>query len=371
MRVLHTIETHGPGGAESVLLSLAEGTAENGWPTPHGFFIKEGWLAEEFRKRGFSATVTENRRTLDGRLVRRMASIVRSEGVDLIHVHEIGMGSYAAAVGVLLRVPLVVTVHGRNETAATGRVRRIAYGLALRTANVVSVSRELKTWIAGTYGLSPDSIQVIENGIDLGPFDAIDRCESRRRVRNSLGIPDEAVVAVSVGRLFPVKNHDLMLRAFRGIGGNGPEARLVLVGNGPERGNLEEKARSYGLGGAVQFLGERGDVPAILAAADLFLLTSSSEGLSIAIMEAMASRLPVIATAVGDNGVLIQDGVTGRLVDVRDEAGLTEHMRRLIQDVELRREMGARGRERVERRFSRTKMVADYRRTYEAALGRR
>jgi len=371
LRILHTIETHGPGGAESVLLALAEENVEHGWAAPVGFFIKEGWLPEEFHKRGFPVTVTENRRTLDSRLIRRFARVVRSERVDLVHVHEIGMSPYAALVARALRVPLVLTVHGRNASAAARRAKRVFYGFAMRAAHVVSVSRELTPWIAHNFYLRPDRIRVIENGIDITRFDGSAPATTRRAIRRSLGIPDGAVMVISVGRLFPVKNHDLMLSAFREIARGGTDVRLVLVGDGPERAHLEEKTRRYGLGEVVRFLGERPDVPSLLGGADLFVLTSHSEGLSIAIMEAMAAGLPVVATDVGDSHVLVQDGTTGYLVESGDQTALIERMNRLVRSMELRQGMGRVGRKRVEERFSRARMWNDYEQVYARACRRR
>lgn len=371
MRILHTIETHGPGGAESVLMSLAVAAAEDGWPAPQGFFIKEGWLADQFRERAFPVTVKKNRRTFDGPLVRGFADVVRKNRVELIHVHEIGMGSYAAIVAAMLQVPVIWTVHGRSESASSSRLKRVSYGLAMRRSTVVSVSRDLAGWIAGTYYLRLDDVRVIANGIDTSPFDGADRCSCRADLRGRLGLPEDAVIAVAVARLFPVKNHDLMLRAFRDAAECGTAARLLLVGDGPERGRLTRLCRQMGMEAVVHFLGERPDVPDILSSADLFFLTSRSEGRSIAIMEAMAAGLPVLATRVGDNEVLVEDGNTGFLVTSQDQEALADRMKRLLADARARRRMGRLGRERVEKRFSRRRMWAEYKQVYEQARGRR
>jgi glycosyltransferase involved in cell wall biosynthesis len=144
--------------------------------------------------------------------------------------------------------------------------------------------------------------------------------------------------------------------------------RLVLVGDGSERLPLEALARELDVADAVQFLGTRSDVPRLLAAADVFLLTSVSEGIPLTLIEAMAAGVPVVATDVGGVGEMVDDGVTGCLAIAGDDATLARHVRRLTDDREFRAGVVERARCRARERFSLDRMLADYARTYEEML---
>lgn len=368
MNVLYTIETHGPGGAESVLLRLAEGGAASESWTPTGLFIQEGWLADQFERRDFRVQVQPNPHTIDLPLLWRFLRTVRKERIDVIHAHELGMGFYAAVTARLLSLPCVITLHGRSSSATRSASRVRAYRFAMRSCRTVAVSHELATWISDRFGLDQDELRVIHNGVDAVEVDVEKVATHRREVRRELGIGDDAVVATTVGRLFAVKNHPLLLQAARRVAVSEPSTHFVLVGDGPERSRLQSLTASLGLDGRVHFLGERGDVDRILAASDLFVLPSLSEGLSIAILEAMAAGLPVVATDVGDNHFLIKNGLNGFLVESGDEEALADRVLALRRDSGLRRELGTEGRRLTRDHYSSARMLAQYRDVYEEAL---
>jgi glycosyltransferase involved in cell wall biosynthesis len=207
-------------------------------------------------------------------------------------------------------------------------------------------------------------LQVIDNGIDLARFapDARARAEARRE----LGVPDDAWVVGTVGRLVDLKNHALLVRALAPTG-----QHVVIVGEGPERAALEELVAALGVGARVCLAGRRADVPRMLTAFDVFALPSTSEGLPLVLPEAMATALPVVATRVGGVPQVVDEGVTGFLVPSQDEAALRDRLATLAADPGRARAFGARARELALERYSLERMWAAYRAIYERVAARR
>src|SRR5262249_5509266 len=203
-------------------------------------------------------------------------------------------------------------------------------------------------------------IQTIRAGVEPAAFNV-----SKRVGREVLGLEERDRVAVIVARLFPEKNHVLLLEAFRLVADALPTAKLLIVGEGSERQRVERTISELGLQTSVRLLGVRRDVATILAAADAFVLSSDREGLPIAVLEAMAASKPVIATAVGDVAGLISDGVTGRLVPAQDKSAIAEALLGILGDPESAERMGYRASELVSRYFSLRSMID----SHEALLG--
>ena len=194
---------------------------------------------------------------------------------------------------------------------------------------------------------------VVPNGIALPERPEADKREAvRAEVREEWGVrPDDVVVGV-VARLTPQKAHHVLLGAVGRLRGKHPNLRVVLVGDGPRRRELTELVEREGLGDVVRFLGERRDVPRLLTGFDLVALSSAHEGVPIAVIEAMAAELPVVAPRVGGLPDVVGDGSEGFIVPPSDEAALAERLARLILDPALRRAMGENARARAERELT-------------------
>jgi glycosyltransferase involved in cell wall biosynthesis len=203
---------------------------------------------------------------------------------------------------------------------------------------------------------------VILNGIDLAPY--APPPPDRSAVRAELGLFPADFVLIQVARLDYLKDHATALRVLDRVRRANPSVRLVLVGEGPEWGPIEDLIDRLELRPFVRLLGLRRDVPRLLAAADVFLLTSVSEGIPLTVIEAMASGLPVVATRVGGLPEVVEEGTTGLLAPAGDAAGLGAHALTLAADPELRARMGRRGRQRAVDVFSEAGMVAAYRDAY-------
>jgi glycosyltransferase involved in cell wall biosynthesis len=210
--------------------------------------------------------------------------------------------------------------------------------------------------------LPPGKVLAICNGVDTNRFSP----GGRSAARAALGIAIESIVIGTVARLDPVKDQLGLLRAFAQVGD--PRTVMVIAGDGPCRAELESAVSTLGLDGRVRFLGERKDVPRILAALDVFVLSSLGEGISNTILEAMGTGLPVIATRVGGNPELVSDGVTGLLVEPRSPAAFAAAIRQYVDDPRRAAEHGRAARELALSTFSLDRMVDAYGQLYSRLL---
>ncbi len=210
-------------------------------------------------------------------------------------------------------------------------------------------------------------IEVIENGIELSRYGP---AEDRNALRRRLGLEPGRRYVAMVARFHPVKDHAMLLQAFALAAAVRPDVDLLLVGDGRLRGELEALTERLGISGRVRFLGVRSDVADILRAVNVFALTSVSEAASLTLLEAMASRLPVVVTAVGGNPEIVRDGVEGLLVPRGDAAAAAAAFVRLLDDPVVAARMGEAGRARVEERYQLSRTIDAYGRLYQQLAGR-
>lgn len=207
-------------------------------------------------------------------------------------------------------------------------------------------------------GFSSEKFFLVRNGIDTGRFNP-DK-SGRNAKRLELGIAPDVIVIISVANLRPVKNHPMQLRAIRALSDKNVNALLLLAGEGSERAAVEKQASELGLKDRVRLLGGRDDIPELLAASDIFLLTSKWEGVSNSILEAMGSGIPVVSTCVGCIHEVVSDGEEGFLAPPDDDNLIVERLFQLCANIELRRAMGERGRKRVVENHSLQRRSADF-----------
>lgn len=262
------------------------------------------------------------------------------------------------------RVPLVVHgEHGREIADPEGRNprrKRIRRALAPLVHHFVTVSADLRRWLIEDVRVPAAKVSAIHNGVDLSRFGRAGRLESRL----GLDLPAEAPIVGTVGRLDPVKDQAGLIRAFAKVRTAYPEALLVVVGDGPCRAELEHVAATSGQRDHVRLLGNRDDVPAVMSALDVFVLPSIAEGISNTILEAMASGLPVVATRVGGNPELVEDGIGGALVPRQDPDALAAAIAGYVGDPDLRRRHGQASRQRATGHFSLERMAEAYSNLY-------
>jgi glycosyltransferase involved in cell wall biosynthesis len=298
--------------------------------------------------------------------VLQMARLMRKGAFDLVHTHLIHADVLGGVAARLAGVPVVVsTKHGYEDYDRTSRAYRLSGLTARWTRKVIAISEALARKVAEVERIPTGKLTTIHYGIDCvvpGPEPL------REAVRRSLGLPPDAFAVLSTGRLVPVKGYQYLVEAIGKLRAGGSSAILLIAGDGPERAVLQSQAERLGVGDGVRFLGWRADVPTLLTAVDAFALATLGEGFGLAILEAMAQRLPVVATRVIAVPEIVQDGETGLLVPPRDPAALADALLSLERDPELRRRFGAAGHRRVLDHFSVARMVRDTEGVYADVL---
>jgi glycosyltransferase involved in cell wall biosynthesis len=356
MVIAHLLSSFQVGGQERVALDLAARQRARGHrvlavslaPPP------DGPLAEELRRAGIGAhTVPKRGSSVDPTLPMRLGALLRREGVTVVHAHNPQPLIYGGLAAKLAGAAMIQTRHGvAHHSARQDWLVRQATKLA---DACVFVSRELATTLDGT-GQTPGRSWVIENGVDLARF--FPDVAARRAVRAELGIPESAMVVGTVSRLVASKNVPGLLRAIWPLLGD--QVHLVVVGDGPDRQNVEQLVVFGEKAPYVHLLGARSDVARLLRAFDLFALFSQTEGHPIVVLEAMATALPVLATPVGGIPGILDEGDTGFLVPTDDEDALRAKLTELLAVPARLAEVGWRGRAVALERYAADRMVDEY-----------
>jgi len=349
-RVLYLTETTGHGGAEVVMVRLIRGLRATEFAPVLGS-VGEGWLAEAARPAGAEVVSLDRRSRYDGwdlTAVPRLAALIRRERADLVHSFLFHMDVLGTAAARIARVPAIASVRGVHYDFDTW-YRRLAWMVTARLATAITaVSEEAADLLSRHARIPRTRIAVIPNGVDTDVL-----CPGPRAgVLRAVGVPDGAFVIGTVGRLDPIKGHVHLLGAAAEVVTKHPRCHFVFVGQGPAGDALAEQASALGLNGHVHFLGARNDIPQLLREMDIFVLPSLSEGMSNALLEAMATGLPIVATRVGGSTELVKDGISGLLVDAGDSDALGHMLALLLADADLGRRLGQAARRRVSRDFS-------------------
>jgi len=362
-QLLHSLKV---GGAEMLAAQLAR-HLQDSYRFVFVCLDELGTLGEELRSEGFRVEVLERRPGVDWRCVMRLARLLRRERVDLLHAHQYTPFFYALTSRLGRKVPVLFTEHGRHVPDYPRRKRMMANRLLLgRCDRVIGVGQSVRQALIANEGIPAERVSVIYNGIDTNAFS--NGFHERARLRREIGIDPGDLVIVQVARLDYLKDHVTAVRSLKRVVAQRLDAHLVLIGEGPEQEKTEAEVRRCNLARHVHFLGLRSDVGRLLHAADLFLLTSISEGIPLTVIEAMSAGLPVVATRVGGLAEIVEEGRTGLLARSGDDQELADCILRLGANPELRSAMGRSGRERARRVFSQTRMHDDYRRLYDDML---
>jgi len=356
MKILLVITSLGVGGAERLVTGLADHFAAAG----HEVLLVRFFGDAELRPSDPRVRLEnlQMRRSLLGVLAAmvRFRRLVRSFRPDVVNSHLVHANILTRLLRLVTPMPrLISSAHNTNEE---GRGRMRAYRLTDRLANIsTNVSAEAVGAFEQQGALRPGRMVAIHNGIDTAAF-TFDPA-ARERVRTELNLDEAAPLLLAVGRLWEQKDYPNLLRAFAGLEGGPVPPQLAIVGDGPLRGELEAMAGSLGVADRVHFLGVRHDVPALMAASDVFVLASAWEGFGLVVAEAMACGRVVVATDCG--GVREVVGDAGFLVPPRNAEALAKAMGRALRlsDDEHER-LGVAARERVLARFSLDVMADRY-----------
>ncbi len=367
MTVLHLISSGGMYGAEAVILALSHALNQGGDTSVIASFSN---ASQQLHERAVAEGLTSILIPCQGQFspvtLRAIRDTVTRHGIDLVHAHGYKADLYGWAALRGSGIPLVSTCHTWYDNDLTVRVYGALDRRVLRTyARVVAVSAEVESRLLHS-GVHASRIRRIRNGIDLQPF---------RSIAERRGVSSSPCLTVGlVGRLAREKGVDLFLEAAAVAAAALPDVQFVVVGEGPERGALQQRIQTSALGDRVQLLGHQTTMPPLYAGMDLLVSASRQEGLPIALLEGMASGLPVVATAVGEVPSLVLPGQTGVLVSPEDVPAIAAAMTEVLLDSSRRLSLGQNAHRLVEEQFSVGRMAAEYQDVYrEAALaaGRR
>ena len=366
LRVLHILPNFGPGGAERMAMHLMLHLDRSRHEVAAvSLYDRQGTDIEvALDQAGIRVWYLGKHLGFDHRMFWRLGKVLREFRPDVVHTHRYVLRYLLPWIVVRLGRVWVHTVHtiAEKEVDLIGRwIHSIAFRLGVVP---VAIAEEVKHSLKKVYGLR--SVPLIPNGISLTDF-ALDK-SIRKIWRMKEGFRDDHLLYVYVARLSPPKDPFCLLRAFAIAVSQNDNLRLLFAGNGPLRSDVEERVKALGLNNYVRFLGVRTDIPEILAAADVFVLSSRWEGNPLSVMEAMAAGKPVVATAVGGVPELVEEGVSGILVPPQNPEALAEAMIRLAQNSALRRKMGEAARRRAEERFGVERMAREYERLYTKLL---
>lgn len=363
--VLHVIDTGGPGGAETVFLHCATRLDSSRFACS-AVIDNDNWLAEQVRARGLEPRIETARGSFNLGYLRRIAAIARNVKADVICAHLYGSAIYASALGMATGIPVISVFHGGADISAHDRFTTLKTWIIRRgSRRVVFVSQSLRNELRGLLKIHDARTTVIPNGIDTEAF----RPGRDNSIRDTLGLPPDAILIGAIGNIRPAKAYDNLLQAARALLDRSDRFRFVIAGQygGTLADDLMRRRAQLGLEERVFFLGLRSDVATVLHNLDVFVLSSRSEGFSIACVEAMACGIPVIATRCGGPEEIL-DTRSGILVEKENPAALADAVHRITQSPELAHKLSQAALERARDEFSLQTMLSRYESLIETAV---
>jgi len=353
---------------ENVIYNLASSLSGSQVESTIGCLEEVGHLSVKLRDLGVESYLVP-------RMIPRLSMVypgplirfIKESGCDIVHTHSGCWFKVAVACVYLPKVKLLYTEHGRTHPEPKAHV--IMDRLSVhRSDRVIAVSDALQEYLVREIRLPARKVITIHNGIDTDRFAP---AADRDRIRAEFGFGPENIVIGMVARLAPVKNQPYLVDAFERVYRHCPQARLICIGDGPSRGELEKYIASKNLGAVITLTGDRTDVARLVSAFDIATLSSRSEGISLTILEGMASGLPVVATRVGGNGEIITDGANGFLVGTDNIEAYSAKLTELAESAVLRKSFAENGRAHVKAHWSVTQMAASYTALYEELLSQK
>jgi len=361
LRVAHLIESDGPGGAERVLADLALGLQAAG---AYNLVLLpsdgEGWLARQLEGSGVAIDLFRLNGPFSPACARSLAAVLRRHAIDIAHSHEFSLAVYGSWASWYAGVQHVITMHGSRYYADRLR-RRLAMRAAVETSGrLVAVSHQLADDLSSDLKVSRAAIEVIPNGVRHTPAD-------RPVLRGELGLQANDRLLVAVGNLYPVKGHRHLLDAIAQLTPRHPSLHLAICGRGDLEAALLTQARDLGIADHIHLLGLRSDIANVLASADIFVHPSVSEGLPLALLEAMFAARPIVATDVGEVGAVLADGA-GVVVPPEDAPALAFALDRVLTSPDLARAMAEKAYSRACDEYDVARMVGRYWSVYDQVL---
>jgi len=363
--ILHVVLAMNPGGAERLVADFTENTNHEMYNVSVCCLDEIGELGRELILKGFKVISLGRNPGIDWKLIRNLKRYVKEEDIDIIHAHQYTPFFYSAlAKNISKRPRIIFTEHGRTYPDVR-RPKRVFFNplLSRFASEIVSISEATKKAMVDFDNLPNQRIRVIYNGMELK-----DIFPERHEKLRELGVNENDFILVTAARLDPIKNHLMMIRAFEKVYAEEKSCKLLIAGDGPEYEKLIREIEKRGMTDHVRLLGYRNDVADIFSAADIFLLSSLTEGTSMTLLEAMNAGLPAIVTNVGGNPEVLKDGETGLLVESDDDGAMAERIMFLHNNRSKARSLGDKAKERARTLFSFKNMMDQYEELYKKCV---
>jgi glycosyltransferase involved in cell wall biosynthesis len=367
-------------GAQKAMLQLARGLQARGDRVIVVTMYDKGCLVPHFEER-YGITIRNLGMKQPGgnpvtkvvracRGILSLLALMQREHPDVLQTFTHYSNLVGPILGFATGIPVRVTSQRNSMSKAPKWLLKLDRWVAnSRMTNIMTtVSEETRRFCIEREGIRSDKTVTILNGIDLGEFDRLAAAASRNKIRRELGLAPNVPIVTTVARLHVQKGHKYLFESIPFVLKKAPTAHFVLVGDGALRTHLEADVAARGLNESVRFLGVRSDVPALLRASDCFVLPSLWEGMPNCVLEAMAAKIPVIATAVDGTVEVVEDGISGLLVPPKDSQVLGRCIVETLTDSSLAQSLGKGGRRRVETAFSQERMIDGFSALYDEIL---
>jgi len=362
IKVIHIVLGLRIGGLEKMVVDLVRHLKEQVQPSIV-CLERKGQLSEILDDR-IPIYELNKRDGYDFNALMHVVKIAKRTKVDIIHTHNPTPHLYGVGASLLARIPLIHTKHGRNHPSSSRKVflNRL---LACLTRKVVAVSRDAAVVCTNIEKINHKKVVTIYNGIDTEAFRPF---PPQNSIRGEYGIEKKRLLIGIVARLSPEKDHATLIMACKILKQHMIPFTLLIVGDGPSGTYLKNLVQDANLGAEIFFTGMRQNISEILNEMDIFVLSSTTEGISLTLLEAMACEVPVVATDVGGNPEVVIHGVTGFLVPPKNPEALAESLMVLYKKPDLRAKMGKSGRERVLKIYSLSQTANQYTQLYREIL---
>ncbi len=361
LNILHSIDTPGPGGAETVYIDIVTGLDRDRFKS-FPVIPAKGWLYDRLQEQGFDPIIIDSKGSFNFGYLWQLIRAIRKHNIDLIHSHLFGSNVYCSLAGLFTSTPVISTFHGFVDAAGAGRA--MGWKIAVinkRSKKIVFVSHQLKKHFIEKHGIAQARAEVIYNGINTNKF----KPGENNALREKLGLASDDILVGSIGNVRPAKGYDTLLRVAAEVKKKRSDVKFVIAGqkSGELYPELLALKENLNLNDTVFFLGFVEDTVPLLQGINVFLLCSTSEGFSLSLIEAMACGLTVIATKCGGPEEIIEHGVNGILVSSGDPHLIVKAI--LCRDRLLETTMVENAVPMVNERFSLNAVMGQYERLIE------
>jgi len=365
IKVIQVIPSMNVGGREKVVLDILENLNRDRFDLELVCLGDEGTMYDRFKATEVPIWFFRKKPGFKPGMFLDLYKFFKKHHYHIVHSHNPGAFIYSAVASCLAGTSVLINSEHGYGSEISWRKKNVESVLANRCYLTLAVSNDLRNLLAARPFCDAGKVQTLYNGIDVVKYTS---STMRYVVRSSLGISNRQILIGTVGRLAAVKDYKTLIRGFEIFHRSFPESRLVIVGEGGEKEALTQLSNELALNDKILFTGERNDIPDLLSGMDIFVLSSVSEGISITLLESMAAQLPVVATAVGGNVEVVEDGLTGLLVPAQNPDKIAEALVSLCESESMSHSFGESGKKRVEKYFSIQHMIEKLEIIYSASV---